>query len=45
MKNKGNIRKKLRENINNTELDDSDIPIHEKRVKEEPIKDIKRRKF
>lgn len=39
------IKKKLkREAEKNMEIDNSDIPVHEKRVKEEKIKEIKKNK-
>ena len=38
------IRKKIKKEIEeNIEIDDSDIPVHEKYVKEEHIKKIKKR--
>ncbi len=39
------IRKKIKEEAEkNIEIDESDIPVHEKFVKEEHIKKIKRKK-
>jgi len=40
------IRKKIREEAEkNIEMDDSDIPVHERFVKEDEIKKIKKRRI
>ncbi len=40
------IKKRIKEQAEkNIELDDSDIPIHERQVKEEQIKELKRKKL